>query len=494
MSLGDIPNDILTPLVYIGIDNSQALDGTPAQVHRVLILGQQTAEGKATPLTLNRITTSEGQMDELYGKGSMLSRMLKVFRKGNKYQDVYALGVADLGGNAAKGEITPTVTTAKAGTIYLMIAGESVQVTVKDGDTRETICTAIAKAINDDKNLPLVASKEGTGDAAKVALACKWTGLTGNDIDVRINYYDAEVLPDGVTIAITKMATGSGTPDMDAVIAALPDEWFNHIAMPFNDTQSLDKLRDELMSRWGPLKMMEAIGYLSFRGTFAETGSFGQGRNDFLYSCLGSNLSPEPTFEWAAAYSAAASYSLAIDPARPLQTLVLRGIKPPAKKDRWPKLPERNLLLRDGIATFSVTAGEEVAIEREVSMYKVNSYGDPDPSYMDITTPATLGYMRYSLRTKVTNSYPRHKLANDDVLSDLEPGQPVVTPKIMRQTMIELASEDWVPNGLMEDLAGFKSTLKVWRPKNDQNRMDAIFNPNLVNQFRVFAAQNQFKL
>ena len=24
-------------------------------------------------------------------------------------------------------------------------------------------------------------------------------------------------------------------------------------------------------------------------------------------------------------------------------------------------------------------------------MYQLNSYGDPDPSYLDITTPATLG-------------------------------------------------------------------------------------------------------
>ncbi|MGT0149981.1 hypothetical protein ACT691_12255 [Vibrio metschnikovii] len=39
----------------------------------------------------------------------------------------------------------------------------------------------------------------------------------------------------------------------------------------------------------GPLKMIEGIAYTAFRGTFAETGAFGQARNDFLFTCMGTN-------------------------------------------------------------------------------------------------------------------------------------------------------------------------------------------------------------
>ncbi|HAS3653701.1 TPA: phage tail protein [Vibrio cholerae] len=494
MALGNIPNDIKTPLVYIEIDNSQALSGTPAQAQKILVLGMQIASGTATALTLNRITASESQMDSLYGAGSMLARSLKVLRKNNPFTDVYAMGVSLAGGTQAKGDIEPTVTTAKAGVIYLLIAGESVQVTVKDGDTRGAIVDAMVAKINANTNLPVTAAKIGDPAAESCELTCKWAGITGNDIDVRVNYYDGEVLPSGVTLAINPMQAGAGTPDMTDVIAAIPDEWFNHISMPFNDTASLNALRDELTTRWGPLKMMEAIAYTAYRGTFAETGAFGQARNDFLFTCMGTNKAPHSPSEWAAAYCGQASYSLAIDPARPLQTLVLKGILPPAKSDRWPQLPDRNLLLGDGIATYMVTAGEEVAIEREVSLYKKNSFGDPDPSYMDITTPATLGYLRYSLKVMVTNRYPRHKLANDDVLDTLDPGQPVVTPKLMRKAIIDLATTDWVPKGLMEDLAGFKETLSVFRDGSDVNRLNCIFKPDLVNQLRVFAALEQFKL
>ncbi len=62
---------------------------------------------------------------------------------------------------------------------------------------------------------------------------------------------------------------------------------------------------------------------------------------------------------WAASYGATAAYHLAIDPARPLQTLVLTGILPPARNVRW-DMPERNLLLHDGIATHMVDAGDNV--------------------------------------------------------------------------------------------------------------------------------------
>lgn len=495
MSLGTIPNDILLPLVYIDIDNSQANSGTPALSQKVLVIGQQLSTGQATPLTLSRITTSESKMDELYGKGAMLSSELKTFRKNNQYTDMYALGVSDFEGTAAKCEIVVAASTAKSGILYLLIAGKSVQVLVREGDDAQAIAAAIVANIQNVKSnqhLPITAAlKSGATDT--VELTCKWKGITGNDIDIRVNYYDGEVLPGGVTLTIKTMTGGQGSPDMNAIVAAIPDEWFNHMVTPYNDTQSMNALRDELMNRWGPLKMIEGIAYTAHRGTFAETGAYGQSRNDFLFTCMGTNRSPHAPWEFGAAYCAQASYSLGIDPARPLQTLVLRGLLPPAKNDQWDNT-ERNLLLRDGIATYMVTPGNEIAIEREVSMYRLNSYGDPDPSYLDITTPATLGYMRYSLKTMVTNRFPRHKLAGDDVLDLLDPAQPVVTPKIMRNTIIELATTDWVPKGLLEDLAGFKDTLNVYRDTSDKNRLNCVFNPNIVNQFRVFAALQQFKL
>ena len=492
MSLGNIPNDIYTPLVFIDIDNSAAVSGTAAMVQKILVIGQQLDSGKAQPLSLTRVTTSESAIDEAFGKGAMLSSMLKTLRKANNYTDVYALSVADIAdGTAAKGSISVTASNAKAGTIALLISGVSVQVGVTEGQSAAQIASAINAKINALSNLPVEASLK-TNEAYTIELTCKWKGQTGDDIDIRYNYYDGEVLPNGVTLDVNDMTGGAGTPDMSAILAAVPDEWYNHIVTPYNDTQSMNKLRDELIDRYGPLRMIEGIAYTAFRGTFAETGTFGEARNDYLFTCMGTNKSPNAPWEFAASYCGKAAYSLGIDPARPLQTLVLTGLLPPNKDARW-DMTERNLLLHDGIATYTVTPGEQVAIEREVSMYKTNSYGDPDPSYLDITTPATLGYMRYSLKAMVTNRFPRHKLANDDVLERVDPSQPIVTPKLMRMAVLETGDE-WVQKGLMEDYDTFAKTLNVYRDTDDKNRLNCIFNPNIVNQLRIFAALEQFKL
>lgn len=68
---------------------------------------------------------------------------------------------------------------------------------------------------------------------------------------------------------------------------------------------------------------------------------------------------------WAAA-------SIDIDPARPLQTLHLTGVLAPAEKERFDKL-ERNLLLWDGISTFTVDQSGRCMIERAVTTYQTNS-------------------------------------------------------------------------------------------------------------------------
>ncbi|WP_432322597.1 phage tail sheath subtilisin-like domain-containing protein [Yersinia enterocolitica] len=103
--------------------------------------------------------------------------------------------------------------------------------------------------------------------------------------------------------------------------------------------------------------MVEAIAYTAIRGTHAQTGTWGNNRNDFLITSMGTNIAPQPAYLWAASYAGTAAYSLAIDPARPLQTLALTGILPVAKEVRWDPV-ERNLHLFDGVATHFVDAGQ----------------------------------------------------------------------------------------------------------------------------------------
>lgn len=48
--------------------------------------------------------------------------------------------------------------------------------------------------------------------------------------------------------------------------------------------------------------------------------------------------------------------------------------------------------------------------------------------------------------------------------------------------------------GLVEDTEEFKNELIVERNADDVNRVDVLLPPDLLNQFRVFAAKTEFRL
>ena len=225
-------------------------------------------------------------------------------------------------------------------------------------------------------------------------------------------------------------------------------------------------------------------------GSVGTLATFGLTENTEQFSTIGALNPLNPPWMWAAALGAQAAYYLNIDPARPLQTLPLLGILPPAIGDRFTQT-DRNTLLRDGISTWKVNASGQVEIERAITMYRLNSQSDPDISYLDVETIATLAYLRYSTRTRIAAKFPRYKLASDGI--KVGAGQAIVTPKIIRSELIALARE-WEEVGLVENIDQFMDQLLVERDGTDPNRVNALIPPDIVNQFRVFAAKIQFIL
>ena len=260
--------------------------------------------------------------------------------------------------------------------------------------------------------------------------------------------------------------------------------------MPWADAANLTAIETELETRWGPMVMTEGMAYVGARGTHSALGTLGDTRNSQYVSIIGAEGSPTPPHEWAAAIAGTAAFYGNIDPARPFQTLAVRNLLPPAIEVRHTR-EERDLLLHDGISTFTVDAGGVVRIERLITTYKTNAGGIDDPSYLDVNTLLTLAYLRYSLRARIQLKFPRHKLANDG--TQFGAGQAIVTPKIIRAEIIALFRQ-WEEVGLVENIDQFKADLIVERDVTDPNRVNALVPPDIVNQLRVFAGQVQFRL
>lgn len=503
ISFDSIPagGEIRVPLAYIEFNNSNAVSGTPAPRQRVLMFGQRASDVNQKPVgsvpanTLTRIY-SPSQASAAFGQGSMIHLMATEFLKLNRVAELYCIAQGDGTGVADAATIKLSGTATENGTLVTYVAGVRIPATVKTGDKGADIAQSLADLINAKYDLPVTATvvpDSGGENAdpthADVKLSAKFLGRSC-PTDTRFNYYDQEMIPGGIVATVTYPADTNSNPDLSASIAAMGDLQFKYLVMPYIDPTNLNLLRTELTDRWGPINQADGIAFTSYHGTMGSLTTFGQSRNDHLLCCLGAPATPQPQYVWCTSIAAVAAASLSIDPARPLQTLVVSNLMPPKETDLF-TWPERNGLLFDGISTFTVNDGGQVQLERLITTYRTNSYGDPDPSYLNVETIATLSYLRYSTRVRITQKFPRHKLADDG--TNFAPGQPVVTPSIIKTELLALFTE-WEEAGLVEDFTTFKDELYVVRNKSDRDRVDVLAGPNLINQFRIFAEQIRFIL
>jgi phage tail sheath gpL-like len=481
-----LPASLRIPGVYIEIDNSLAAQAE--QQFKLLVIGQRLATGLVLEGVPTRIT-SYGQAEEAFGRGSMLAEQFRLIKDIDQFTETWAIALNEaVAGAAAAGSIDVPGTATETGTLSLYIAGTRVRAAVTSGDVGAAVATALAAAINADTSLPVTAAVNGV-TLTKVDITCRWKGETGNDIDLRLNYY-GEKTPKGIIPAIVAMSGGTSNPDIATAIAAFGEDWYNWMVMPYTDQANLVDLEAELDGRYGPMQQMGGRAFAAYRGNHGDTGTFGGTRNSPHVTCMGTNSSPTPPYLWAAINAIAAANPLALDPARPLQTIWLKGALAPVIEERWDDA-ERNLLLYDGIATYRVDQSGRCLIERQITMYQTNAVGIADISYLDINRPETLERIRYEQRARVALRFPRHKLSGD-AGAPFGAGQPIVTETVLKGELLALYS-DFVEKGWCDWYEGYKESIII-EIDTAHGRINWKDEPRLVGQARTFAGLMQFRI
>ncbi len=487
ISFERIPVNLRVPGVFAEFSTANAIRGLVGITYKILVIGQRHSTGTVPALTPVRVTSAD-EAKSFFGHGSMLHAMFVALKAVNRFTESWAIAVNnDPGANAATGGFTISGTPTAAGSVAFYIAGTRIPIAVTTSSTAAGIATALISAINADANLPVTASSGGSGIALVTA---RHPGEAGNDLDLRVSYYDDESLPTGITVSPSAMASGAVNPSIAGVIDAMGDEWYNVIAMAYTDSANLALLEAELHDRWGPERPIEGHAFTARRGTQGELGTFGDSRNSPHVTCIGMPPMPSPPYQVAASVAGLVGDHGQRDPARPFTTLAMSGIIGPKPVDRFTHA-ERNLLLYDGISTFIVDPGGISRIERLITTYQRNDAGLPDESYLAVNSVLTLGYLRYSFRARFAQKFPRHKLASDG--TNFGPGQAVITRKIAKAEAIALFVQ-WETAGLVEGISQFKDELIAERNANDPNRLDMLLPPDLVNQLIVVGAQFGFVL
>ena len=460
-------------------DNSRASQGPALLAYTGLLIGQKTSAGTGTANTIMGPYTNANQVQTVGGRGSELHRMAIAWFKSNKSTALY-IGVLDDNGSgvAATKTLTFGSTATEAGTINCYVGGEKVSIAVASGDAHTAVSLALKNKIaTDHLDLPVIATDSGTG---VVTLTARNKGVAGQNLDVRLNYQAGEALPAGLTCVVANAVAGVTNPVLTTLIAAMGDTWYQIIAHPYADATSLTALEAELLSRFGPERMIDGLAITASAGSSATLIALGATRNSkhsVIFAQPGASPVTPPA-EFAAEAAALIAKYGAIDPARPFQTLQFTHAKGPAEADLFSKA-ERDLGLWDGVAATKMGAGGVVQIDRAITTYQTNAGGAADPSYLDVNTLLTLMYLRYSWCNRMLSRYPRHKLAGDTFTPAA--GQAVITPRIGKaeacawfKSMEEL--------GLVENYEQFKTDLVCERDASDANRLNFLLSPDVINQ------------
>lgn len=295
-------------------------------------------------------------------------------------------------------------------------------------------------------------------------------------------------------ITLPIYAVSVADADLMSALASLGDTQYHHIICALNDETSIRDLGEFLMARYGAMQMIPGIAYVPKKGAHADLITFANQSNCPLISfmpvnALG-NSANEPITEAQAlaAWAGQIAKSLANDPCRPLQTLPVNGVYSIALSEfDW---PERNLLLHEGMSTYTVTSTGAVQVERAVTAYTENASGVADDSYLDVMTPATAMYFREKQRSLILSKYGRHKLAKDG--TSFAPGQVIATPSMIKGELLSLYKSLEL-KGIVQDFDGYKKSLKVMLDESNKVRLNYIDSPQFVNGLIIVAGKIQFR-
>ncbi|MBN9438985.1 phage tail sheath subtilisin-like domain-containing protein [Bosea sp. (in: a-proteobacteria)] len=484
INFDQIPYDWQVPGTYVEtrpIYQDMGLVPFPAAA---LLIVQMLPTGTAVPGRVYEITRPDDAA-ALFGRGSVGQQMVRAFKRTNRTNRLFVIALADLGAGV-KATKALTFTGAGAGTIPLYIQGRRVRYKATSAMTPTQHATAAVAAVNSDADMPVVA----TSAAGVMTLTAKHAGEVGNHIDVRLRKTAEDVLPGTLAIAIATGTAGSGNPTVQTALDAVVNAWHTDIAMPWDDAANMEAMAAWLVERYQAMGKKDGHVYVGHQGTYGQLGTKGALTNCPHITSIGFKAGYQSPWQWAASLCGLATFHLTNDPARQLRSLALVDIDAPDDVDCFTET-ERDLLLRQGISTWTRLVDGSVVLERVITAYKVSNLGVSDPAWLDIMVPKTLTRIRYDWASYATLMYPRHKLAPDDSVA-ANNNDVVVTPKRMLGSW-SARCKLYERQAWIIDVARTIEQSRFEIDASNKNRLNGQQRINIIGNLMVLAAALEFE-
>jgi len=401
--------------------------------------------------------------------------------------DIIAL--ADAAGTAATGSYAVTGTATAPGQVALSIAGTRVLVAVSAGDTNTAIAINAANLIATLSALPITAAAV----SGSLNLTAKHVGVVGNSLDLEVTIRPDDALPPGITLAVTAMSGGVGTPTLATVLSTIASQWYTDIIVPWTDSATLAVLTAELARRYTATGRLDMMAWAGLTGSYASqlTAIGGAVVNSpFLTLANWPNMI-DPPWVTAAAVAAVGIFNLTNDPARQLKALAIPGLTAPLPANRIIETQENNFL-NNGLSVFRYARDGSVMFHRQVTTAQQSSLGVPDYSWRDVMVAKTMTRIRWDWKTYLSLTYPRNKLADDGSIA-AEYDDTIVTPRRLGNAW-RGRSRLYEQQGWIENSALTAASSVFARDTSDRNRVNARQRVQIIGNMMVFAGALEFEV
>lgn len=400
ISFDAIPASTRKPGKYFEFNTRLAVRTLPGNPQRVLLLGQRLAAGSQPALQPVDVFSDE-QAGQLFGRGSQLHLMVRAAITANPYVQLTAVAMDDPEtGLAAVGKLRLTGHAYNGGSLTLWLAGQRIEVPLPPSLSIQQVGREL-KSVLEKLSLPVKIATIGND----VEFMSLHKGLVGNAIKLRC----VSNIPTLKVECDSNLSGGSGIADIAAALATVAASGHQIIVCPQADSYGMMlHVRNHVESVSGPLEQRGTIGVVGWTDSLAHGIDCSKQLNSGRMSMVWHRGSYQLPCELGAAYAAVLASEE--DPARPLNTLEIKGLDVPSLADQTLRTEQENALY-NGLTPLEVGPGNRMQIVRAVTTYTRDPQGVEDPSLLDITTTRTLDYVRRACRERVSLRFPRDKLS-----------------------------------------------------------------------------------
>ncbi|NMY01465.1 phage tail protein [Pseudomonas sp. WS 5059] len=272
--------------------------------------------------------------------------------------------------------------------------------------------------------------------------------------------------------AVGVVVEGDAEPDIKAALDATAMGGFTILVPAWYSQTALTALRTHIQTWTSSMEQQGIIGVAANTVSLSAATTLATSLNSGAISLASLPGTESTARQVAAAYAAVIASEE--DPARPLNTLEVAGIKVPPMGKRLGRA-EQETALANGVTPLEVGPGEIIQIVRAVTTYTKSAAGATDVSLLDLTTIRTLYYIRMACRDRIRLRFPRSKLSKK-------------TPAAVRGELLDVLLKAQELE-IVEEVEANAAGLVVERSSQDVNRLNCTIPVDVVNGLHVFAGR-----